>query len=75
MIECGTLRRSFGNNLNCSITADGHDVCSVTCDHGYTFVDGNEPRPFYICGPNTTYNWVDDQPPACGSKWNKIIKE
>ncbi|XP_056020426.1 LOW QUALITY PROTEIN: sushi, von Willebrand factor type A, EGF and pentraxin domain-containing protein 1-like [Ostrea edulis] len=54
------------NNYTCNCQNGYHGFCSVTCDHGYTFVDGNEPRPFYICGPNTTYNWVDDQPPACG---------
>ncbi|XP_061173457.1 sushi, von Willebrand factor type A, EGF and pentraxin domain-containing protein 1-like [Saccostrea echinata] len=63
--KCGALRRSFGNQLNCSVTDDGHDICSVTCNHGYTFVDGNDARSHYICGPNTTYTW-DGQPPACG---------
>ncbi|XP_056008481.1 uncharacterized protein LOC125664654 [Ostrea edulis] len=63
--SCSHLRRRFGNILHCQRSIDDHEVCTVTCRPGYSFVPGHIPLPEYKCGRNTSYEWTGIQP-ACG---------
>ncbi|KAK3086179.1 hypothetical protein FSP39_014771 [Pinctada imbricata] len=63
---CGSIRRGFGNVLYCNYTSDGHQVCQVGCRQGLTFLLNHLPDMFYICGPNTSYQW-SNSPPSCAA--------
>ena len=74
VLACGTLPRGLGNVKNCSIANDDHQLCTVTCRNGYTFLPNRQPDDVYKCGPNTTYKW-SNVPPACSSnvKYSNIL--
>ncbi|XP_056020419.1 serine-rich adhesin for platelets-like isoform X3 [Ostrea edulis] len=63
--SCPSIKRGFGNVLNCTDTTDSHRLCTVRCRNDLTFMSGNLPLSVYICGRNTSYVWNDD-PPSCG---------
>ncbi|XP_052222778.1 neurogenic locus notch homolog protein 1-like [Dreissena polymorpha] len=56
--ECEPLKRSIGTKPKCENDPNTADkLCTVSCDPGKTFPDGQEPYSKYKCGRTTGYTW------------------
>jgi len=74
---CSLLNAPGNGTSDCQNVSDTIN-CTITCDDGFDF--DIQPLDYYICGPDTSYEWniqSDDNPdgklPRCSGKYLNLV--